>query len=1656
MNLEQQVIAMVAEAVGVDASSLGRATDFEADLAVDSIRMMTLLSRLTPLLPDPEAAAGELSPERLGEMRTLGHLLDFFEQNSGSTAPNAVAPRVSTSAHPAPVQATEVPIAVSQYLFLLAHFLCNSSSLGSTVRVRGEFDVRAANTAWRRLIERHVNLQTRFVVPRDTRRFAEYRCVINDSITPPPMRVEDWRERDCATQEHSLEGCYEDSLNRTWSLQQWPLHEISITRLADDEFVVMLANEHLISDGLGNQKLLHEFLELYRAEIGRTAAELPPPTSIAEYTNIVEQINRYQSPEESAEFARHVAGQPKGVYFWKASQLASMTPRYRNRRYRLDAATSEQLHDCTRRLRVPLNSLLVAAYLRALGEDDSRTPILQIPTSGTVYPTVDATHLVGCFAGNLSLGFSRPSAQEQWPALVARVHAEIQRGLAWGFDRVQTRQMAEMVRDHIELSDGRPSERSLAMMRRAGSKSNLYIPFTGHSPIRRAYGALQVIDNRAGGRNVPGAIDVLQEFRDGTLYIWVSYDGDQFDAAVIDDLMSRYQRALVSLAQSVGADASAIIDKAASNQASPPDLLTELCRIASDVVHMNVQCADAQADLEADLGLDSLGRIRIITRAATLAKGRLDRDRLFAARTLAEMVEVLGGSSPAIESMQRSVAAANGPAIRKERAAAIELDAGLPEIPYVHIARQAERTPELVAVEREGRAITYRELHIHSNQLGQFLQRQGVKAQSLVGVMTRRGPEMLTAVLAVLKAGGAYVPVDPDYPVERMRAILGHAEVDILITENAFAPKLKELLAGEFRPLTLVVLDEWAMMLPRLPGINRIVGASEWLAESPQAPSVSSDPDDLMVVLYTSGSTGRPNGVALNHRGYFNRLRWHQRTFDLRPGERVAQKTSCCFDISVWELLWPLMVGGTVCAVERDLVRNPWQLAAWMTKQRINVMHFVPSMFGEFVRALASEPTRFADLNWLIFSGEALAVSSIRAWIDRHGLRTGLANLYGPTEASIDVTCHLVTERPGPEVERIPIGRPIDNTYIVVLDPERRRVAPGAQGELCIGGVQLAQGYLRDPQKTAEAFITNPLPDVPWPVLYRTGDLASELPDGSFDYHGRLDSQVKVRGFRIELGEIEATLDAHDAIDEAAVLAVDFEDDKKLIAWVVGRRIEDRDLRAFVGRRLPDYMVPAEIVWLDELPKNHNGKLDRKALLAATAPRANASTDAAKVSSPVPPLHPLGPAQRWLIRYFGPPYRWVGYNRFTYKQPLHIGAFREALASMVRRHSALRTVFVEHDGQWLQRIEDTGPQHAAEFLDGTYLTPEEREAAVRHEILRTSEQFTIDRSPLWRLLVVKTAADRYEIVMMGHHLVGDLVSNNVLFAQLWRRYAEIVEQRSSAEPPAVRAYSELPRQLATLEASGALKSHIQYWRSQFESPACALRLQPDFPGGENTAESAAVVRFSLTVEQSRVLLAEAKELYRSNLYTLLLAPLYRTLAERTGQRFVVLSQRMSGRDIGDARLNFFESVGDFAINYPLGIEVEAQQGWDSLVERLKAAVARVPMKGVTFDWLSDHWPQWMYPDDKLTPVRVNYLGNIAALPAELFETRDSDRDQRLELPGQRRSVPIEIHLWTAQRQVHVSCTYSSNQYRPETITRLADGYLAGLRELIATADVEYV
>ena len=491
------------------------------------------------------------------------------------------------------------------------------------------------------------------------------------------------------------------------------------------------------------------------------------------------------------------------------------------------------------------------------------------------------------------------------------------------------------------------------------------------------------------------------------------------------------------------------------------------------------------------------------------------------------------------------------------------------QIPYRQIVKQCRATPDAIAIMYKDENITYKELDNISNRIANYLKSQGVKRGSLVGIMVLPGPMMLFGMIGIMKAGAAYVPVDPSYPTERVQYILNNSGIEILLAEHGLKTSLEQLIKEDSVIKALMYLD-YGTPLDSIYNYKQIL-KEQWMAAHDGELEVINSPDDLMTVLYTSGSTGNPKGVMLGHRGYMNRLKWHQDTFKLKPGERVAQKTSCCFDISVWELFWPLMYGGIVCPVSKEIVKNPWSLGKWLIDTKINIMHFVPSLFGEFVNALEDDDYNFKDLRWLIFSGEALPMATIQKWIDKHGLSIGLANLYGPTEASIDVTCHIIDKRPGTNGENsIPIGRPIDNVFIKNLDENMKELPDGEMGELWIGGVQLSSGYMNNRQKTEEAFKPNPFKDVPGDYLYRTGDLTSRRPDGSYEYHGRKDNQVKIRGFRVELGEIEAVLGTHPCVNETAVIAVDYiQGQKQLFAWVSGNKVDDSELKKCISKKLP-------------------------------------------------------------------------------------------------------------------------------------------------------------------------------------------------------------------------------------------------------------------------------------------------------------------------------------------------------------------------------------------------------------------------------------------------------------------------------------------------------
>jgi amino acid adenylation domain-containing protein len=487
--------------------------------------------------------------------------------------------------------------------------------------------------------------------------------------------------------------------------------------------------------------------------------------------------------------------------------------------------------------------------------------------------------------------------------------------------------------------------------------------------------------------------------------------------------------------------------------------------------------------------------------------------------------------------------------------------------------QQVERTPDAIAVVFEDQQITYREINTRANQLAHYLRRQGLQPDALVALFMERSVEMVIAILGVLKAGGAYLPIDPDLPAERLQFLLQDTHVRLLLAQDKLRAKVADY-EGE-----ILCLDS---------------DRSKLSVEEQGNPQPNVMGHHAAYVIYTSGSTGTPKGVVNIHDGLRNRIQWMQESYRLTAADRVVQKTPYTFDVSVWEFLWPLSSGACLVVARPGGHRDSVYLVQLIRSQQITTLHFVPSMLGAFLQEPGIE--QCSSLRRVICSGEAFSSELQQRFFERS--MAALHNLYGPTEASIDVTAWECRAEKAPVA--VPIGKPIGNTQVYILDQYLHPVPIGVAGELHIGGVGLARGYLNRPELTEEKFIANPFSDQPGDRLYKTGDLARYLPDGNIEFLGRIDNQVKIRGYRIELGEIEAILAQHPAIQQAVVLArEDTPGDKRLAAYVVtgnGTDPSAQDLRSYLQHKLPEYMVPSAFVFLDSLPLTANGKLDRRRL----------------------------------------------------------------------------------------------------------------------------------------------------------------------------------------------------------------------------------------------------------------------------------------------------------------------------------------------------------------------------------------------------------------------------------------------------------------------------
>ncbi|MGB3299697.1 MAG: amino acid adenylation domain-containing protein [Phormidesmis sp.] len=494
---------------------------------------------------------------------------------------------------------------------------------------------------------------------------------------------------------------------------------------------------------------------------------------------------------------------------------------------------------------------------------------------------------------------------------------------------------------------------------------------------------------------------------------------------------------------------------------------------------------------------------------------------------------------------------------------------------------QVQRTPKAIALVHQGHPLTYQQLNEKANQLAHYLIALGVKAEQLIAISLGRSPEMLVAFLGILKAGAAYVPIDPNYPEARQHYILADAQVEITLTQS----DLLKTLDADYSQI--ICLDAAASALAQQPKTN---------------PNIKISAEQLAYVIYTSGSTGNPKGVMAHHLGLVNYSLAIAEALDLTAADRMLQFSTMSFDFIVSEVYPTLATGGAIVLRSDEMVTSTQAFVDFIAAEKVSVIQFTTAFWHELVSGIDRLGiTLPPSLRLVLFGGEKASLALCQQWLKKVGPYPRLFNAYGPTETTVITTVYDTGTEGYDGADDLPIGRAIRNAQTYVLDENLQPVRPGESGELYIGGPGVTRGYMNLPEKTAKAFIESPF--CAGERLYKTGDLV-QMDDGLIRFVGRVDFQVKIRGFRIELGEVESCLDRYGPIQHRVAIArEDTPGDKRLVAYVVVKpnQVLDRaDLKAFLQAQLPAFMMPAAIVELPELPKNANGKIDRKALPAPT------------------------------------------------------------------------------------------------------------------------------------------------------------------------------------------------------------------------------------------------------------------------------------------------------------------------------------------------------------------------------------------------------------------------------------------------------------------------
>ncbi|MEU6776075.1 non-ribosomal peptide synthase/polyketide synthase [Streptomyces sp. NPDC046759] len=1007
--------------------------------------------------------------------------------------------------------------------------------------------------------------------------------------------------------------------------------------------------------------------------------------------------------------------------------------------------------------------------------------------------------------------------------------------------------------------------------------------------------------------------------------------------------------------------------------------------------------------------------------------------------------------------------------------------------------RQAARTPEAVAVVHGADHLTYRGLDERANRLARRLIAAGAGPERFVALCLPRTADLVVALLAVLKSGAAYLPVDPGYPAERVAFLLEDVRPDAVITGAETAARLP---GG---PFTRIPLDD--------PGA--FAAPPDPVSDGERHGTLL--PDHPAYVIHTSGSTGRPKGVVVTHASVLALTDWAAAEFTGRGLEHVVASTSLNFDVSVFEIFSPLLCGGRV-EVVRDLLALADRTEPW----HAGLLSAVPSALG---RLLAEDAVQ-VSADTVVLAGEGLPARTVRQ-VRETIPGCQVHNIYGPTEATVYATA-FVCDPADPDRDP-PIGRPLGGARAYVLDGRMRPVPAGAPGELFLAGTGVARGYLHRPGLTAARFLPDPF-GPPGTRMYRTGDLVRWTADGDLVYLGRGDDQVKVRGFRIELGEVEAALARHPGVAAAAAAVAEQDGHRRLVGYAVPRGTalpDPAELRAFLARTLPDHLVPALVMPLEQLPLGATGKLDRRALpaplWAAPARRATRppSTEAEKTLAAIwsevlgvpeigaddnyfelggdsvlgiqlvsaarraglalTPRHlfshqtlaelasvaeqfpvaattvgaeqgpvvgdaPLTPVQHWLFASVtGAPAHFSQAVSFELADDTDEELLRAALAAVLEHHDALRLRFEPAgDGTWRQHC--TAPGEAPHL--------EVHRAAPSREIGDAlASGFDLAAGPLLRAALCRPDdGGRPVLLLAAHHLVVDAVSWRLLLEDLDTAYVALRDGDRPALGAKSTSFPAWARRLAAHTAAGGFDDELGHWHSLDTAAA----LPADHPDGTNSVADEESVTATLGTEDTRRLLQDVPEAYRTRVNDALLYGLGRVLARWAGRDRVAVTLEGHGREEVFPDVDLARTVGWFTTMYPVVLDVPRTAGTGTALKAVKESLRAVPHGGLGYGALRHLHPTSGTDLPDLPRICFNYLGqedrtsrSTGGLLHAPHDGLGGGMDRSADRP-----YLLDVVARVSGGELRFTWSYSRAVHWRETVARLAAELTGELRALV--------